>query len=50
MQFIINTYKPTGAVLKELVKESKHPYDDSSNIEDCISIPGATKLRIEFDP
>jgi hypothetical protein len=35
---------------RELVFESKHNYDDGSDIYTPVSIPGALKLTISFDP
>ena len=40
----------TGRGLKALYIESKHPYDNSQDIDDVIQIPGAKRLKIEFDP
>ena len=36
--------------LKTLTIESTHPYDNSMDVDDVITIPGAKGLRIEFDP
>lgn len=33
-----------------ITKESNHPYENNLDIDDCISFPGASGLRIEFDP
>ncbi|GCC35998.1 hypothetical protein chiPu_0014488 [Chiloscyllium punctatum] len=32
------------------VRESKHPYDNDSTIEDKVHIPGAIYLSVKFDP
>ncbi|XP_028276707.1 zinc finger ZZ-type and EF-hand domain-containing protein 1 [Parambassis ranga] len=32
-----------------LVKESKHPYDNNTNFEDKVHIPGAIYLSVKFD-
>ena len=40
----------SGRVLKPIVVESTHPYDNNMDLDDVIAIPGATCLRIEFDP
>ncbi|XP_048468365.1 zinc finger ZZ-type and EF-hand domain-containing protein 1 [Rhincodon typus] len=32
------------------VRESKHPYDNNSTIEDKVHIPGAIYLSVKFDP
>ena len=42
--------KPGGRVLRPVVVESKHPYDNSTDLDEVIQIPGARGLKIEFDP
>ncbi|XP_043938838.1 zinc finger ZZ-type and EF-hand domain-containing protein 1 [Protopterus annectens] len=32
------------------VRESKHPYDNNTNFEDKVHIPGALYLSVKFDP
>ncbi|KAM3601090.1 uncharacterized protein V6R79_007539 [Siganus canaliculatus] len=32
------------------VRESKHPYDNNTNFEDKVHIPGAIYLSVKFDP
>ena len=39
-----------GRVLKAITIESKHPYDNSMDVDDVIRIPGAKSLKITFDP
>ena len=39
-----------GKMLKSVLVESTHPYDNNMDVDDVISIPGAKGLRIEFDP
>ena len=50
---LISTLIPKGGggrVLKSVTVESTHPYDNNMDVDDSITIPGATALRIEFDP
>jgi hypothetical protein len=50
-QFIICSTEAGGAgALKEINVESIHPYDNNMKIDEVYRIPGATRLRIEFDP
>ena len=39
-----------GRVLKTVAVESKHPYDNSMDLDDVIRIAGARSLKIVFDP
>ncbi|CAG9334942.1 unnamed protein product [Blepharisma stoltei] len=53
-EFVVKTVSglipKSTAELKPLVIESPHPYNNSTDLDECISIPGADKLKIVFDP
>lgn len=39
-----------GKVFKSLTIESAHPYDNNMDVDQVITIPGASSLHIAFDP
>jgi hypothetical protein len=49
-QLIISSTETGGAPLKEYNVESVHPYDNNMRVDETIRIPGASRLRVEFDP
>lgn len=50
-QFIICSTEAGGSgTFKEINVESVHPYDNNMKLDEVYRIPGATRLRIEFDP
>ena len=49
-QLIISSTETGGSALKEYNVESVHPYDNNMRVDETIRIPGASRLRIEFDP
>lgn len=44
------TKSGSSANLKSITVESAHPYDNSLDKDDSITIPGAKSLKIKFDP
>eukprot|EP00937_MAST-01D_sp_MAST-1D-sp2_P000642 g642.t1 len=54
--FVLRTFAGEGFAASssksgvEVVLESKHPYDNSADYVEAVEIPGATALKVEFDP
>jgi hypothetical protein len=40
---------PSDNNLKEIVIESPHPYENNANVNEAITIPGASRLNVVFD-
>jgi hypothetical protein len=49
-QFILSSTLVSSATASSLIYESKHEYDNNLQIDEVIHIPGAQRLRVEFDP